>query len=54
MSTKVVIKHPRLGIGEITEISFDTDDPLVSVQFNSGKRNCYWVEEIEFLVVNQK
>lgn len=53
MSTKVVVEHPQLGIGEIIEISFDTGDPLVSVLFGNGRRDCYWTEEIEFLVVEK-
>ncbi len=47
---EVVVEHPRFGRGKITEINYETDDPLVSVKWNSGQRGCYWVEELDFLV----
>lgn len=51
MKIDVVVEHPELGIGKILEISYDTKDPLVSVEWDSGQRGCYWIEEVEFLVI---
>lgn len=53
MPTDVVVEHPSFGRGKITEISYDTGSPLVSVLWDSDKCGCYWVDELEFLVVRQ-
>jgi len=53
METDVIVEHPKFGTGEITEVSYDTGDPLVSVQWDDGRRGCYWVEELEFQMVQQ-
>ena len=47
----VIVEHPNFGRGEITEISYDTGEPLVSVSWYNGNRGCYWVEELEFLEI---
>lgn len=46
---EVIVEHPEFGKGEILEINYETGDPLISVEWDSGKRGCYWVEELEFL-----
>ena len=53
MEFDVIVEHPNFGIGKILEISYDTGDPLISVQWNSGQRGCYWVEELEFLIIGE-
>lgn len=53
MPGNVIVEHPEFGIGTILEISYDTGDPLISVQWDDGRRGCYWVDELEFLVVQQ-
>ncbi|RLC88979.1 MAG: hypothetical protein DRJ03_00015 [Chloroflexi bacterium] len=54
METDVIVEHPTFGTGEITEVSYDMGDPLVSVQWDDGRRGCYWVEELEFLAVQRQ
>jgi hypothetical protein len=54
MEFDVIVKHPNFGIGKISEITFDnTNEPLISVQWGSGRRGCYLVEELEFLVIGE-
>ena len=48
MEIDIVVEHPEFGIGEISEVSYDTGEPLVSVQWDSGQKGCCWVEELEF------
>lgn len=47
---EIVVEHPKFGIGEILEISYDTGEPLVSVQWDD-RYGCYWVEKLEFVVI---
>lgn len=51
MKIGIVVEHPSFGTGEITRVSYDTGDPLVSVQWYNGKCGCYWVEELEFEIL---
>jgi len=45
------VNHEEWGLGEIKGVNYDTDDPLVLVEWPDGRRGSYWVEELEFLMV---
>ncbi len=49
MKFDVVVEHPSFGIGEISEISLEMDDPLIFVRWRDGGKGCYWAEELEFV-----
>lgn len=45
------VSHEEWGLGEIEDVSYDTGDPLVLVEWPDGSSGSYWVEELEFLMV---
>lgn len=51
MEIDVIVEHPDFGTGKIIEVTYDTKDPLVEVQWDDGRRGCYWADELEFLAV---
>lgn len=48
---EVIVEHPKFGKGEILDITFETEEALISVRWDKGNRGCYWAEELEFLVL---
>lgn len=53
MENRIIVKHKHLGTGEILEITYHKGYPLVSTQWDNGRRSCCGVDDLEFLVTNR-
>lgn len=49
MTAIVKVEHSQFGLGQIVEIDLESEDALISVQWDNGDRGCYWPDELEFL-----
>lgn len=50
MENRIIVEHKHLGTGEILQVTYDTGNPIVSIQWDNGHRSQCGVDELEFLV----